>query len=975
MIFLVFAVLLSSAAAAVQIKKHGPYSQTANDEQQQTNKFNQRSVVQMEQILFGSDASRFNVTNACHHPIEVVWSAEVGSSVYQTPVITDLFGDGTKEVVTPTFVHFFEVLDGETGHDAVGWPFTHNEIASHASVVVHDVDKDGNNDLLYTTINGELVFFRDNGEPLMGRTLKIPPLRVPKRWYEQGGNTDPINEIMYKDVMQDRHAHNRQKWMKEHPNAKFDNNGDPILEVPNKQTADVIKQEAGSSDPHLRKRQGAGPDVTTQRHEGEMLKEIKEAGEHAAEKRADAAGPQSAEVAHSQKASDRLKEVLLKEQQMLGGITRDRRKGLARRQQQDPNARTQGSHETSGTTVSTGGTGAKSGNRQLLQVPEAQADTAKDGQGADEPHAAAPQAEGGLVEDLPEDGGWADNGELDPAWYDDGQYYDSYEHDAGADGKPARAGTQGAWSDEAQATMGLIFSQVATDTSYFQHEGYDPAKDPLHSTFFDKSRYTNDPNHVWVDAHVLATPVIIDLDMDSNDDVIVAVSYYYDQDQSSPAAKVTQLAPDVDPNNYVAGGIVVMDIASGELKWSRQLDLTTNKVKFRAFVYSSPTVVDLDGDGKLEIIQSTSQGFIYVFNHNGELRRGFPKFMAEIQGQVGVADVDGDGQVDLCAVDFRSNIACFDKDGNDIWDRQISGVSAQAVSFGDVNGDGELDVVIGTSTGHVWALRGPSGEVLPHFPVRTGGAIYAPALLINLNNTEAVPVPHQNGLHIVVPSHDGHIYIIDGRAGCVDKVDIGENSYAMVLADDITNDGFMDLIAATMNGNVYVLSTNTVFHPLKTWASQTQGLNGFTAKEGYMGVMISAPSRVHRDVVGDHFKILFEIVDRRAPQRRDTHHQMYHVKITVGRSITILSKTYYRPGRYVQVVRAPQERMQTTLYITMSNEFHQVFEDSMPISFNMHFYNTIKWLVILPFAAITIVLMLNKASTHSDREEQLPGGY
>lgn len=295
------------------------------------------------------------------------------------------------------------------------------------------------------------------------------------------------------------------------------------------------------------------------------------------------------------------------------------------------------------------------------------------------------------------------------------------------------------------------------------------------------------------------------------------------------------------------------------------------------------------------------------------------------------------------------------------------------MSFGDVNGDGELDIVIGTSTGHVWALRGPTGEVLPHFPVRTGGAIYAPALLINLNNTDPSPGPtHASaGLHIVVPSHDGHVYVIDGKMGCIDKIDIGENSYAMVLADDITNDGYMDLVVSTMNGNVYLLSTNTVFHPLKAWTSQTQGLNGFTAKEGYMGVMISETSRVHRDVVGDHFKILFEIVDRRTPPRRDLHHQKYHVKITVGRSITILSKTYYRPGRYVQIVRTPPERMQTTLYITMSNEFHQVFEDSIPISFNLHFYNTIKWLLILPFTATMVALMLNRATTNSDKDDFL----
>lgn len=46
--------------------------------------------------------------------------------------ITDLFGDGRKEVVVPTFAHYFEVLDGETGVDAEGWPYTHSGIASHA---------------------------------------------------------------------------------------------------------------------------------------------------------------------------------------------------------------------------------------------------------------------------------------------------------------------------------------------------------------------------------------------------------------------------------------------------------------------------------------------------------------------------------------------------------------------------------------------------------------------------------------------------------------------------------------------------------------------------------------------------------------------------------------------------------------------------------------------------------------------------
>lgn len=75
-------------------------------------------------------------------------------------------------------------------------------------------------------------------------------------------------------------------------------------------------------------------------------------------------------------------------------------------------------------------------------------------------------------------------------------------------------------------------------------------------------------------------------------------------------------------------------------------------------------------------------------------------------------------------------------------------------TIGDVDGDGVLDVVLPTTAGSVWALRGDTGAPLPHFPVRAGARTMAPVLLVNLQNqTHTATRP---GLHLVFGSFDGY---------------------------------------------------------------------------------------------------------------------------------------------------------------------------------------------------------------------------
>ena len=64
--------------------------------------------------------------------------------------------------------------------------------------------------------------------------------------------------------------------------------------------------------------------------------------------------------------------------------------------------------------------------------------------------------------------------------------------------------------------------------------------------------------------------------------------------------------PGLDISQYVAGGIVVFNLNTGSVRWQQHLDLSTDHTQYRAYIYSAPTLVDINRDGKMEIIVGTS---------------------------------------------------------------------------------------------------------------------------------------------------------------------------------------------------------------------------------------------------------------------------------------------------------------------------------------------------------------------------------
>ncbi|KAM0953408.1 putative transcription factor WD40-like family [Dioscorea sansibarensis] len=465
-------------------------------------------------------------------------------------------------------------------------------------------------------------------------------------------------------------------------------------------------------------------------------------------------------------------------------------------------------------------------------------------------------------------------------------------------------------------------------------------------------------NYVNVDAHILCTPVIADIDNDGVQEMVVAVSYFFDHEYYENQEHLAELGG-IDIEKYVASGIVVFNLDTKQVKWTADLDLSIDNGSFRAYIYSSPTVVDLDGDGSMDILVGTSFGLFYVLDHHGKVRNKFPLEMAEIQGPVVAADINDDGKIEIVTADTHGNVAAWTTEGDEIWEKHLKSLIPQGPTIGDVDGDGHTDIVVPTISGNIYVLRGRDGSLVHPFPYKTHGRVMNQVLLVDLSQRGQ----KMKGLTLVTTSFDGYLYLIDGSTACADVVDIGETSYSMVLADNVDGGDDLDLIVTTMNGNVFCFSTPSPHHPLKEWRSPNQGRNNAASRFNRQGIYVSHASRAFRDEEGKHFWVEIEIVDKyRFPSG---FQGPYNVTTTLlvpgnyqGERRIVINQVYDQPGK--QRIKLPTVPVRTTgtVLVEMVDKNGLYFTDEFSITFHMHYYKLLKWLLVLPMLGMFGILVI-----------------
>lgn len=221
-------------------------------------------------------------------------------------------------------------------------------------------------------------------------------------------------------------------------------------------------------------------------------------------------------------------------------------------------------------------------------------------------------------------------------------------------------------------------------------------------------------------------------------------------------------------------------------------------------------LIDVTGDDVPEVIYGDGQwGAIHVIDAATTTELWYVSNPEHGTTDVAVFDSDGDGELEIMWGAGYSSTGPDYLFVHDLatrareWQSNDYGGPYRAVDLGDVDADGELEIVVGSSE----SLSGYGSGLIMVFDARTkalewssssnglGGFSYTGVHALELVNVDADPQ-----LEIVVGtdrSYDGALYVIDGLTHEVQNEAIYDSGSPLGVLDaaDLTGDGYPEIIA------------------------------------------------------------------------------------------------------------------------------------------------------------------------------------
>lgn len=148
---------------------------------------------------------------------------------------------------------------------------------------------------------------------------------------------------------------------------------------------------------------------------------------------------------------------------------------------------------------------------------------------------------------------------------------------------------------------------------------------------------------------------------------------------------------------------------------------------------SSPVVADLDGTGKKLI--TIVNGVIHVVDAEKNPAPGFPHNTgSNTLGQIAIGDVNGNGNKEIVIANSNGVVRVINAQGQQISEFAAVGNIRNSPIIADLNNNGQNEIIVGTQSRNVYVLNGNDLSVWNNYPVDLGGVIITNMAVGDVNN-------------------------------------------------------------------------------------------------------------------------------------------------------------------------------------------------------------------------------------------------